>query len=153
MPWSMPAGAEYRRAGGQRRAVLPQVHEYLALEHRIDLVSTLVSVRQHIPAKFGFDPVNDVQVLTPMHRGLLGAASLNAELQALLNPQGASVVHAADSWKLVILVGTRALAIAVKNDKTECASRDSQQGCGSKPCNATRRGTDVPAGLDDRHAI
>jgi exodeoxyribonuclease V alpha subunit len=28
-----------------------------------------------------------------MHRGLLGAMSLNAELQALLNPQGPSVVH------------------------------------------------------------
>ncbi|OFX22501.1 MAG: recombinase RecD [Anaeromyxobacter sp. RBG_16_69_14] len=50
-------------------------------------------VKERIPEKFGFDPVNDVQVLTPMHRGLLGAASLNAELQALLNPQGASVVH------------------------------------------------------------
>jgi exodeoxyribonuclease V alpha subunit len=50
-------------------------------------------VQERIPGKFGFDPVSDVQVLTPMHRGLLGAASLNAELQALLNPQGASVVH------------------------------------------------------------
>ncbi len=50
-------------------------------------------VKERIPEKFGFDPVNDVQVLTPMHRGLLGAANLNAELQALLNPQGASVVH------------------------------------------------------------
>ncbi len=50
-------------------------------------------VKERIPGKFGLDPVNDVQVLTPMHRGLLGAASLNAELQALLNPQGASIVH------------------------------------------------------------
>jgi len=52
-----------------------------------------VSITTTIPAKFGFDPVNDVQVLTPMHRGLLGAASLNAELQALLDPQGSSIVH------------------------------------------------------------
>jgi exodeoxyribonuclease V alpha subunit len=50
-------------------------------------------IKNRIPEKFGFDPVNDVQVLTPMHRGLLGAASLNAELQALLNPLGASIVH------------------------------------------------------------
>jgi len=50
-------------------------------------------VKDRIPERFGFDPVNDVQVLTPMHRGLLGAMSLNAELQGLLNPQGASVVH------------------------------------------------------------
>jgi exodeoxyribonuclease V alpha subunit len=50
-------------------------------------------VKERIPEKFGLDPVRDVQVLTPMHRGLLGATSLNAELQALLNPQGASLVH------------------------------------------------------------
>ncbi len=50
-------------------------------------------VKERIPEKFGFDPVNDVQVLTSMHRGLLGAASLNAELQALLNPHGLSIVH------------------------------------------------------------
>ena len=48
-----------------------------------------------IPGKFGFDPVNDVQVLTPMHRVLLGASSLNAVLQAPLNPQVASIVHGA----------------------------------------------------------
>jgi len=52
-----------------------------------------VIVKTRVPEKFGFDPVDDIQVLTPMHRGLLGAASLNAELQALLNPQGAFVIH------------------------------------------------------------
>lgn len=50
-------------------------------------------VKDRIPRKFGFDAAREVQVLTPMHRGLLGASSLNAELQALLNPQGPSVVH------------------------------------------------------------
>jgi exodeoxyribonuclease V alpha subunit len=50
-------------------------------------------VKDRIPRKFGLDAAREVQVLTPMHRGLLGASSLNAELQALLNPQGPSVVH------------------------------------------------------------
>ena len=50
-------------------------------------------VKERIPQKFGFDPLDDVQVLTPMHKGLLGAASLNAELQALLNPEGTSIVR------------------------------------------------------------
>jgi len=59
-----------------------------------EVLGTLkVLVRSRIPDRFGLDPVNDVQVLTPMHRGLLGAMSLNAELQALLNPRGAAVVH------------------------------------------------------------
>jgi exodeoxyribonuclease V alpha subunit len=50
-------------------------------------------VAERIPRRFGLDAVDDVQVLTPMHRGLLGAAALNAELQALLNPSGAAVVR------------------------------------------------------------
>ncbi len=43
---------------------------------------------QRIPARFGFDPVRDVQVLCPMNRGGLGARALNVELQRALNPPG-----------------------------------------------------------------
>ncbi len=43
-------------------------------------------VCSRIPARFGLDPVRDVQVLCPMNRGRLGARSLNAELQEALNP-------------------------------------------------------------------
>jgi exodeoxyribonuclease V alpha subunit len=43
-------------------------------------------VTERIPRRFGFDPVSDVQVLTPMNRGGLGAAALNVELQQRLNP-------------------------------------------------------------------
>jgi exodeoxyribonuclease V alpha subunit len=42
-------------------------------------------VTERIPKRFGLDPVNDIQVLTPMNRGGLGARSLNVELQARLN--------------------------------------------------------------------
>lgn len=48
----------------------------------------LEAVTQRIPKRFGFDSVRDVQVLTPMNRGALGARSLNVELQGLLNPNG-----------------------------------------------------------------
>ena len=43
-------------------------------------------VTKRIPRRFGFDPVRDVQVLTPMNRGVLGARNLNHELQRVLNP-------------------------------------------------------------------
>ena len=42
-------------------------------------------VTERIPKRFGLHPVRDVQVLTPMNRGGLGAHSLNAELQKALN--------------------------------------------------------------------
>jgi exodeoxyribonuclease V alpha subunit len=45
-------------------------------------------VARRIPARFGLDPVRDVQVLCPMNRGGLGARSLNLELQKLLNSPG-----------------------------------------------------------------
>lgn len=43
-------------------------------------------VREEIPKRLGLDPVLDVQVLSPMHRGSLGIRELNAVLQAALNP-------------------------------------------------------------------
>ena len=45
-------------------------------------------VARRIPAKFELDPVRDVQVLTPMHRGPAGAGNLNAMLQDALTPDG-----------------------------------------------------------------
>ncbi len=44
-------------------------------------------VRGHIPRRFGLDPVEDIQVLTPMHRGAAGVGNLNLLLQQALNPQ------------------------------------------------------------------
>ncbi|NPV67795.1 MAG: ATP-dependent RecD-like DNA helicase [Anaerolineae bacterium] len=45
-------------------------------------------VRNRLPERFGFDPLEDVQVLAPMHRGLAGVAALNQALQEALNPRG-----------------------------------------------------------------
>jgi exodeoxyribonuclease V alpha subunit len=42
--------------------------------------------RERIPRRFGLDPVAEIQVLTPMHRGIVGASNLNQKLQAALNP-------------------------------------------------------------------
>jgi exodeoxyribonuclease V alpha subunit len=57
------------------------------------LVTMKALLTERIPRKFGFHPTRDIQVLTPMHKGLLGAAALNEELQALFNPEGPSVVR------------------------------------------------------------
>jgi exodeoxyribonuclease V alpha subunit len=57
-------------------------------------------VAERIPSRFGFDPVDEIQVLTPMHRGILGAASLNAELQALLKPSGNSITRGSRTFRV-----------------------------------------------------
>jgi exodeoxyribonuclease V alpha subunit len=53
----------------------------------------LAVVGKRIPARFGLDPVRDVQVLCPMNRGGMGARALNAALQAALNPPGEARVE------------------------------------------------------------
>jgi exodeoxyribonuclease V alpha subunit len=42
-------------------------------------------VTERIPQRFGLHPIRDVQVLTPMNRGSLGARALNVALQEALN--------------------------------------------------------------------
>ncbi|HWA10105.1 MAG TPA: AAA family ATPase [Opitutaceae bacterium] len=47
-------------------------------------------VTEFIPRKLKWPhPINDVQVLAPMHKGLAGVANLNTQLQAALNPEAA----------------------------------------------------------------
>ena len=53
-----------------------------------------------IPAKFGLDPVDQIQVLTPMNRGPLGTDNLNAALRDLLNPEGATVTRGGHSLRV-----------------------------------------------------
>ena len=60
-----------------------------ALDPEEGVRKLLAVVGERIPARFGLDPVRDVQVLCPMNRGGLGARSLNIALQAALNPPGA----------------------------------------------------------------
>ena len=50
----------------------------------LDRIVTLV--RERIPDRFKLDPLNDVQILTPMNRSDLGTRNLNARLQEILNP-------------------------------------------------------------------
>ncbi|MBI4817238.1 MAG: ATP-dependent RecD-like DNA helicase [Deltaproteobacteria bacterium] len=62
---------------------------FLERDSSEDIIKTLeLLVGTRIPRAFGLDPIEDIQVLTPMNRGLLGTQSLNVRLQALLNPIG-----------------------------------------------------------------
>jgi len=50
----------------------------------LDIILELA--KERIPRRFGLDPFDDIQVLTPMHRGVIGADNLNQRLQETLNP-------------------------------------------------------------------
>lgn len=56
-------------------------------EQAADLLVDVVQNR--IPGRFELDPIDDIQVLAPMYRGMAGVSRLNELLQAALNPASA----------------------------------------------------------------
>ena len=50
------------------------------------IIERLVQVLRRMSSAYGFDPLADVQVMTPMRRGPLGTVKLNAVLQETFNP-------------------------------------------------------------------
>lgn len=50
-------------------------------------------VTKRLSKRYGYDPIKDIQVLTPMNRGGLGARSLNIALQERLNGQATPKVE------------------------------------------------------------
>src|SRR4029450_4128111 len=64
-------------------------------------VKTLVSEEVPRLLRLATDEVAQaIQVLTPMHRGLLGTINLNCELQALLNPWGTALERTGASLRM-----------------------------------------------------
>jgi ATP-dependent exoDNAse (exonuclease V) alpha subunit len=59
-------------------------------------------VNERIPTRFGFDSIEDIQVLTPMHKGLVGAGNLNQELQEALNPGPDSLTRGGGTFGCMI---------------------------------------------------
>jgi exodeoxyribonuclease V alpha subunit len=52
----------------------------------VDVIKELCKNR--LPQALHLDPLEDIQVMSPMHRGIVGVANLNTELQNLFNPDG-----------------------------------------------------------------
>ncbi|MCA9644078.1 MAG: ATP-binding domain-containing protein, partial [Myxococcales bacterium] len=67
-------------------------------EKAAEVIQLLVT--QRIPARFQLDPLSDVQVLTPMHRGPAGTIALNSVLQETLNPTGATLERGGQRYRV-----------------------------------------------------
>ena len=80
-------------------------------EEAAQLIERLVLDR--IPKRFGFDPKNDIQVLSPMNRGVCGTIQLNERLQSLLNPEKAGF----RSGDRIFHVGDKVMQISNNYDK------------------------------------
>ncbi|OIN96422.1 MAG: recombinase RecD [Deltaproteobacteria bacterium CG1_02_45_11] len=67
-------------------------------EKVLEIIMELIKTR--IPRRFGFDPVDDIQVLTPMHKGVVGSENLNIRLQKALNPGADGVMRGIRNYKV-----------------------------------------------------
>jgi exodeoxyribonuclease V alpha subunit len=77
------------------------------LQNILDLCS------ETIPRKFRFHPLREIQVLAPMHKGIIGVANLNIELQKRLNPGQPGITHGAWNFRL----GDKVMQIVNNYDK------------------------------------
>jgi exodeoxyribonuclease V alpha subunit len=77
--------------------------EFYFLENRDpqQVVDTIIQLcRQDLPDRFGIDPVHELQVLTPMHKGVAGTINLNHVLQDVLNPNPVLLETMGNAFKI-----------------------------------------------------
>lgn len=67
-------------------------------EKVLEIILKLVTER--IPRKFGFNPLQDIQVLSPMNRGIVGTVPLNEALQKALNPVGKEYLRGSRTYRI-----------------------------------------------------
>ncbi len=74
---------------------------FLEQHNQNKVVSTIVELcTRTIPERFDFDPMYDVQVLTPMHKGVIGTTNLNQVLQKVLNPNPVMIEAMGSAFKI-----------------------------------------------------
>jgi exodeoxyribonuclease V alpha subunit len=108
--------AHHINAGKPPRVTRDPNSDFFVIERRDALAAretVLELVRDRIPNRFGLDPVRDVQVLTPMHRGDAGAMALNESLQNALNPHGDTLTRGNRTYR----VGDKVMQLRNDYDK------------------------------------
>jgi exodeoxyribonuclease V alpha subunit len=70
-------------------------------------------VGDEIPRTWGFHPIEDIQVLSPMKRGVIGVEVMNGALQTLLNPSTSALVRGGSRFS----VGDKVMQIKNNYDK------------------------------------
>ncbi|HYA42914.1 MAG TPA: ATP-dependent RecD-like DNA helicase [Syntrophobacteraceae bacterium] len=74
---------------------------FISREDPQEALNTIVHLcTERIPKRFGLDPMEDVQVLSPMHRGEAGSQNLNFVLQKALNPRGITLETAGRAFRI-----------------------------------------------------
>jgi exodeoxyribonuclease V alpha subunit len=87
---------------------------FIEMQEPEQVVERIIGLcRERIPKRYGYRPVEDIQVLTPMHRGTAGALNLNTELQKQLNASKDELLRAGRVYK----TGDKVMQIRNNYDK------------------------------------
>lgn len=74
---------------------------FMEAEELPQIVEQIKSLcKKRLPGYYQVDPINDIQVLTPMQRGEVGARNLNEVLQEALNPSTTYILNGGVKYKL-----------------------------------------------------
>ncbi|NGX61419.1 MAG: ATP-dependent RecD-like DNA helicase [Chlamydiae bacterium] len=67
---------------------------FLKAEEPEEALETILSLlKTRLPRRYRLDPIQEIQVLAPMKRGVIGTENLNRALQETLNPQEDVILH------------------------------------------------------------
>lgn len=89
------------------KGILPKINNtkdsdlfFITRENEEQMLSEIVDlVKNRLPNAYGIKPT-DIQVLTPMKKGVLGTMNLNAVLQEQLNPKGEEVKYGPTTFRV-----------------------------------------------------
>lgn len=74
---------------------------FLLAESPQDVVSKILElVSERLPKSYHFDPIEHIQVLSPMKRGLIGTENLNLMLQDKLNPREEKIFYGGNRFSI-----------------------------------------------------
>ena len=87
----------------------PSDCQFLTIDDPLQIKEAIKTLTSVTLPKSGYDPMRDVQILSPMNRGPLGTSALNEELQALLNPMESPMGEQLETAKQVFRPGDKVI--------------------------------------------
>jgi exodeoxyribonuclease V alpha subunit len=90
------------------RGIFPQLYNgqdsdffFMECSENEEVFNTIIKlVSQRLPHRYGFNPTEDIQVLAPMKKGMIGTENLNQALQQKLNPKETALFRAGHKFQV-----------------------------------------------------
>jgi exodeoxyribonuclease V alpha subunit len=90
------------------KGIFPQIYNgqdsdffFIEQKESEEVLNTIIKlVAQRLPNRYGFNPIEGIQVLAPMKKGVIGTENLNQALQEILNPRENALVRGGQKFQV-----------------------------------------------------